>query len=140
MASEWYLQFLVPKDYLVIASGKLIERSIEETTALHEYEITEADRTVPDLIGFIACTAPMNATQFEVMGKKNEGTAHFMSRQKQSNFNPKLASDMIEYVCGTMGTKQFPCAATNLVFLPNLFPAKFPKQSYNFAGGLHLLD
>ena len=47
---------------------------------------------------------------------------------------------MIEYVCGTMGTKQFPCASTNLVFLPNLFPAKFPKQSYNFAGGLHLLD
>lgn len=80
MASEWYLQFLVPKDYLVIASGRLIERSIEETTALHEYEITEADRTVPDLIGFVACTAPVNSAQFEVLGKKNEGTAHFLSR------------------------------------------------------------
>lgn len=27
-----------------------------------------------------------------------------------------------------------------MAFLPNLFPAKFPKQSFNFAGGLHLLD
>ena len=39
-----------------------------------------------------------------------------------------------------MKQKQFPARNTKLVFLPNLFAAKFPKQSYNFAGGLHLLD
>ena len=39
-----------------------------------------------------------------------------------------------------MSQRHFPEAETKIVFLPNLFPAKFPKQSINFAGGLHLLD
>ena len=55
MASAWHMQFLVPKDYTVLCSGKLIERSEEETTALHEYQLTEAERTIPDRIGFVIC-------------------------------------------------------------------------------------
>jgi len=39
-----------------------------------------------------------------------------------------------------MSQRIFPCKETKLVFLPNLFPAKFSKQAYNFAGGLHLMD
>ena len=47
---------------------------------------------------------------------------------------------MIDYICSLMGQKHFPAKETKVIFLPNLFPAKFPKQSYDFAGGLHLLD
>ena len=65
---------------MVHASGTLLERSVEETTALHEYEITEADRTIPDLIGFAACPMPMLTTPFDVLGKKDLAAAHFLSR------------------------------------------------------------
>ena len=59
MASPWNMQFLVPKEFMVIASGKLIERSIEEETALHEYELTDMERTIPDRIGFLICPIPL---------------------------------------------------------------------------------
>ena len=65
MASAWHLQFLVPQDYMVLASGKLVERSAEEGTALHEYEISEAERAIPDRIGFIICPTPLQ-TPFDV--------------------------------------------------------------------------
>ena len=141
MSSAWHLQFLVPRDYTVYASGKRQDHSLEEQTALYEYEIGEAERSIPDKIGFVICPTPVT-TPFEVFGKKEQGTACFMTRQKQANFNPKLASDMIESICSLMGPGQrhFPTRETKVVFLPNLFPAKFPKQSYNFAGGLHILD
>ena len=73
------MQFLVPKDYMVFASGHLVDRSVEEATALYEYEISEAERTVPDLIGFIACPVPLT-TSFDILGKKALGAAHFLSR------------------------------------------------------------
>ena len=66
-------------------------------------------------------------TSFEVQSKKNVGTANFLSRQKQANFQPKIATDMIDYICSLMGQKHFPSKETKVVFLPNLFPAKFPK-------------
>lgn len=53
------MQFLVPKEFMVIASGKLVERSIEEETALHEYELTDTERTIPDRIGFLVCPIPL---------------------------------------------------------------------------------
>ena len=81
MASPWFLQFLVPKDFTVIASGKLVEKSIEDETALHEYEITEMERTIPDRIGFLVCPIPLQ-TGFDIQGKKELGTANFLSRQK----------------------------------------------------------
>lgn len=81
MASPWHLQFLVPKDYTVIASGKLVERSVEDETALYEYEVTEADRAIPDRIGFLVCQNLLT-TPFDVQGKKDLGVANFLSRQK----------------------------------------------------------
>mgnify|MGYP001626840973 CR=1 FL=1 len=139
MSSAWHLQFLVPRDFTVLASGKRLEHSLEEETALFEYEIPDAERNIPDKIGFIMCRAPLTSS-FDVFGKKEQGTAHFLSRQKQANFNPKLASDMIESICSLVGVRHFPTRETKIVFLPNLFPTKFPKQSYCFTGGLHLLD
>ena len=65
MASTWFLQFLVPKEFTVIASGKLVERSIEDETALHEYEISELERTIPDRIGFLVCPTPLK-TGFDI--------------------------------------------------------------------------
>ena len=129
----------MPKEYTVLASGKQIERSIEEATALHEYEISDAERTIPDKIGLVICPLPF-VSQFDVLGKKDLASAVFLSRQKQSNFSSKLASDMVEFICKLLGQRQFPTRESKFVFLPNLFPAKFPKQTFNFAGGLHLLD
>jgi len=34
-ASPWHLQFLVPKEFMVLASGKSVDRSEEEETALY---------------------------------------------------------------------------------------------------------
>jgi len=65
IASPWSLQFLVPKEYTVLASGKQLERSLEDTTALLEYEITETERTIPDRIGFLICPIPLN-TPFDI--------------------------------------------------------------------------
>ena len=79
MASAWHLQFLVPKEYTVIASGKRIDSSIEDDTALFEYDITEAERTIPDRIGFLICPTPLQ-TPFDVQGKKEMGAANFLSR------------------------------------------------------------
>ena len=55
MASAWYLEFLVPRDMTVFASGKRVDKSFEEETALYEYEITADEKTIPDKIGFVAC-------------------------------------------------------------------------------------
>ena len=80
ISSAWHLQFLVPQDYMVLASGRLIERSVEEeTSALHEYEISDAERTIPDKIGFVICQTPLS-TPFDVRGKKDLGAAYFLSR------------------------------------------------------------
>ena len=56
---------MVPKEYTVLASGKQVERSVEDQTALHEYEITEAERTIPDRIGFLICPIPLT-TPFDI--------------------------------------------------------------------------
>ncbi len=120
------MQFLVPRDFSVLASGKRLDHSLEEDTALFEYEIPDVERNIPDKIGFVIFRSPLTSS-FDVFGKKEHGTACFLSRQKQANFNPKLASDMIESICSLMGVRHFPTRETKIVFLPNLFPAKFPK-------------
>ena len=138
-ASPWSLRFVVPKEYMVIASGKQTARSVDdEGSALHEYELNQDEATVPDKIGFVCCPFP-HITPFEVPRRKDAGFACFVSRQKQSYLNPKLIPEVIDFISSLL-QQPYPCRETQLVFLPNLFPAKFPKQSLNFAGGLHVLD
>ena len=124
----------------------MVDRSVSESpegaseeTALHTYEVMESEKTIPDRIGMVICSEPFS-TPFDIQGKKDLGMAYFLSRQKQGNFNPKLASETVDFVCKIMSQRTFPCKETKLIFLPNLFPAKFPKQSFDFAGGLHLMD
>ena len=57
----------MPRDYQVLASGKLIESSEEDETALYEYEIDETYRTIPDKIGFFASTKTLS-TPFDILG------------------------------------------------------------------------
>lgn len=71
---------MVPKDYMLIASGKQIIREVDsEGLALHEYEISEEDQTIPDKIGFIALPMPQ-ITPIELSKSNSKLYACFASK------------------------------------------------------------
>jgi hypothetical protein len=46
----------------------------------------------------------------------------------------------MEYLQNLLGEQSYACKQLQLVFLPNILPKKFPKQSISFAEGLHIFD
>jgi hypothetical protein len=139
ICTPWNLQFLVPKEYMVVASGKQLLREIDhEGFALHQYELNEEEQTTPDRVGFIALPFP-EITPFEVAKSSSKVYACFVSKTRQGYLSPKLVPEVLEYLAGVL-QKPYPCRETQLVFVPNLFPHKHAQQSLNFAGGLHILD
>jgi hypothetical protein len=122
---------MVPKDYMVIASGKQLTREVDsEGFALHEYEINDEEKTNPDRIGFIALPFP-EITNIEIpklAAGKSPGQIYacFVSKSKQQNLSPKLVPDILEYLVSVV-MKPYPCRETQLVFVPNLFPHKHPQ-------------
>lgn len=138
-STPWSLKFVVPKEYMLIASGKQILREIDaEGLALHEYELSHDDQTTPDKIGFIALPFP-EITPIELPKSASKLYACFVSKTKQQNLSPKLVPEIIDFI-GSILMKPYPCRETQLVFVPNLFPHKHAQLSLNFAGGLHILD
>jgi hypothetical protein len=78
----------VPKEYMLVASGKQLLREVDsEGFALHEYELNAEEQTIPDKIGFIALLFP-EITNVEVprsAGGKTPGKVYacFVSKTKQ---------------------------------------------------------
>lgn len=53
-----------------MASGRLTEKVKEEDSMLYEFEIGEAERTIPDSIGFLICPTLLTSP-FDIHGKKD---------------------------------------------------------------------
>lgn len=73
----------------------------------------------------------------------NQKYACFVSKKKQKEFDTGRivaeVSDDLNNLLST-GSTYWPTPHTKLVFLPNLFASKALKQSFDFAGGLHVFD
>ena len=124
--STWSLKFMCPKEYMIISSGKQTNRVIDqENNALHEYELNQNEMTTADKLGFVCCLFPY-ITPFDVLKQKDVGFACFLSKQKQSYLGAKLLPEILEFIYNIV-QQPYPCRETQVVFLPNLFPLKFPK-------------
>jgi hypothetical protein len=56
--------------------------------------------------------------------------------------NGRIVTEISEDLNNLLGLKSdyWPTPHAKMVFLPNLFPGKDLKQSFDFAGGLHIFD
>ena len=108
VSTPWTLKFVVPKEYMIIASGKQILREIDaEGFALHEYELNFDEQTTPDRIGFVAVPFP-EITPFDISKSTSKVYACFVSKTKQQNLSPKLIPEIIDFITGIL-MKPYPC-------------------------------
>jgi hypothetical protein len=137
VATPWQLKYVVPAEYMVVSSGLQTSRQHDaNNSALHIYEV---ENLCADRIGFICLKFP-KITTIEPTKSAKGAYACFLSTQKQQSFNQSFVVEVMEYLQNLLGVSEYPCKQTRFMFVPNLMPLKFPKQSISFGEGLHLLD